>query len=104
MISISCFYLLARSVNINAGFVSIAWIRSYIQIFCLLPISISGIGIQEGSLIYFLGPFGTSTSSAVALSILFYVRTLIGGAIGGLIQATDLVISNWKKTEVSKVN
>lgn len=104
MISILSFYLLARSVNINVEFVSIAWIRSYIQIFSLLPISISGIGIQEGSLIFFLGSFGISTSSAVALSLLFYVRTLFGGAIGGLLQAADLVISNRKKPEVSKVN
>jgi hypothetical protein len=103
MISIFSFYLLAISVNINVKFVSIAWIRSYVQIFCLLPISISGIGIQEGSLIYFLGSFGTSTSSAVALSLLFYLRTLIGGAIGGLIQVAELVTSSQKKTEMSKV-
>jgi len=103
MISIITFYLFARSVNINVEFVSIAWIRSYIQIITLLPISISGIGIQEGTLIFFLGSFGISTASAVALSLLFYLRTLIGGAIGGLIQVADLLISNRKKPEVNKV-
>lgn len=103
MIGISCFYLLARSVNIDVGFISIAWVRSYVLVLYLLPISVSGLGIQEGSLIFLLGSFGYPMQSAVAFSFLLHVRKIIGGAIGGLIQALDLVTSAHKKPEMGKV-
>lgn len=103
MIGIICFYLLARSVNITMDFVSIGWIRSYVLVLSLLPISVSGLGIQEGSLIFLLGLFGYSIQSVVVFSFLLHLRKIIGGAIGGLIQALDLLTSAHKKPEMGKV-
>jgi uncharacterized protein (TIRG00374 family) len=103
MIGISCFYMLARSVNINVDILSIAWVRTYVQVLALLPISVSGLGIQEGSLIFLLGSFGYPMQSAVAFSFLLHVRKIIGGGIGGLIQALDLVTTAHKKPEMGEV-
>lgn len=103
MIGITCFYLLARSVNINVDFISIGWIRSYVNVLSLLPISVSGLGIQEGSLIFLLGSFGHPMQYALVFSFLLYVRKIIGGAIGGLIQAVELLTSPHKKPETNRV-
>lgn len=104
LIGIICFYLLARSVNIHVDFATIAWVRSIVLLLALLPISVSGFGIQEGSLIFFLGQFGFPTPSVLVFSFLLHLRKFIGGAIGGLIQAGELVISRPNKPEVKKAN
>lgn len=103
LIGILSIYILALSVKIDVDFISIGWIRSFLLLFALLPISVSSIGIQEGSLVYFLGSFGYSTQSALVLSLLLHLRRLIGGGIGGLIQALELVLTPKDKKEVERI-
>lgn len=103
LIGITGFYLLARSLRFDVGLASIAWVRTYVLVIQLLPVSVSGIGIQEGSLIFLLGTMGFPTTSAVAFSFLLHLRKFIGGAIGGLLQAMEIVTASGKKPEVNEV-
>ena len=88
------FLIFAKSLGIGVSFVNIGWIRSFLQIVVMLPISISGLGVREGALIVTLNAYGITSSDAMALSILLYARTILMGCIGGLIEAYYLIISN----------
>lgn len=83
-------YLCVLSLNIDLSFVTIAWIRSVLFILGMLPISISGFGVREGTMVVLLRPYGVSATDAIALSLLFFGGRLWIGTIGGLLEAKDL--------------
>lgn len=79
-------YLLALSVHVSVPFVVLGWIRAAVQLLVLLPISISGLGVREGSLLLALEPYGISGAHAVALSFLLFGVGLFTGLIGGFLE------------------
>jgi uncharacterized protein (TIRG00374 family) len=85
--------LLAASLEIHASWITLGWIRSVVQAVTALPLSISGLGIREGGMLLLLEPYGVSGAQAVALSFLMLGRTLLLGAVGGLLEAWDSLIS-----------
>ncbi len=58
-----------------------------ITLFVLLPISILGIGIQDGAYIFFFGSLGVPASTALAASMSFYATILAGCMVAGAIAA-----------------
>ena len=60
----------------------------------VLPISINGVGVREGGLAFLLGPSGVSTDQAVAIGLLWFLCTILGGLIGGLLFLLDRTPAN----------
>jgi glycosyltransferase 2 family protein len=83
-------YLYVLSLNIDLSFITIAWVRSVLYILSMLPISISGFGVREGTMVFLLRPYGVSTGDAIALSLLYFGGGLWIGTIGGLLEAKNL--------------
>ncbi len=48
----------------------------------ILPIGISGLGVREGALVFFLSPLGVPKDQAVALGLLVFVLNVIVSALG----------------------
>lgn len=96
VLGLAGFYFFAQAVGIALPIVVIGWIRSLILLATMLPISISGLGVREGALIYFLAPYGIEPARALAFSVLLIARHLSVGAIGGLIEARQ-----WFRRSVS---
>ena len=48
----------------------------------VLPLTVGGLGLREGSFILFLGPLGVSTSQAIALGLLVYFLNLAVSLLG----------------------
>lgn len=63
-------YLLALSLGIGVSFIQIAIFISVIGVISLLPISMSGIGVRDASLVFFFSRIGRSREEAIALSCL----------------------------------
>ncbi len=103
LLGILSFYLFALSLGINISLINVGWIRSFIFIITMLPISFSGLGVREGTLIFLLQPYDVSATDAVALSFLFFARTLLVGGVGGLLEAKNLFLSNRSKSEVKEI-
>lgn len=53
----------------------------------MLPISVGGIGVREGTYVYFFAQIGIATHSALLLSILSYGTNLLAALPGGVIYA-----------------
>lgn len=88
LLNVLAFYLLLQSIDLYVPLLSIGWIRSVVVLVTLIPISISGMGLREGSFILLLGSFGVSDSSAFAYSILvFAVTRVVPSLLGGLLEA-----------------
>jgi len=55
----------------------------------VLPISIGGVGVREGGLALLLAPSGVPSEQAVAIGLLWFLTTIAGGLIGGLLFLLD---------------
>ena len=62
-------YLLARSLNIQVSFFDISLIISLMWTVTAIPITISGAGVRELSLIYLFSIYGVAAESATALRL-----------------------------------
>ena len=91
LLNVLVFYLLLLSIDLSVPFVSIGWIRSVVVLVTMIPISISGMGLREGSFMLLLGAFGISDNSAFAYSLLvFAVTRIIPGLLGGLLETRKI--------------
>ena len=84
LIGITTFYLLAVALDMHLSFITIGWIRCYIMLITMLPLTMMGIGVRDGSLIFLLKTYSISPALAVSYSTLLLGRTFILGLLGGL--------------------
>lgn len=84
-------YLLALSLSINISFFDISLIIALVWLITAIPISISGVGVRELSMIYLFSIYGIDAEPATALSIFLYIVTVIMGLLG------LLFFVDWKK-------
>lgn len=79
------FYLYGRAVDIAIPYFYCFAFVPVVYLLEALPISIAGIGLREGGLIYFLQKVGYGASEAISLSILVvscrYSMSLSGGLV-----------------------
>jgi len=56
-----------------------------VDIVAMLPVSISGIGLREGSYVFFLGKLGIGPDKAFACGIVWLAIVIVSGLVGGII-------------------
>ena len=83
---IFAFYLLAKGLNIDLSIIQSAWLFSIISVVTLIPVSFSGLGIREGTMIIMLSQIGVQTTSALSLSLLIFITGVIVALIGGVLE------------------
>ena len=88
LITIS-FLLVGESINIHLSFIQYLWVFSLLSISLLIPLSIAGLGIREGSLIFLMGLFNVPAEQALGASLLLFVTTAIMGGIGAIFELTQ---------------
>jgi uncharacterized protein (TIRG00374 family) len=76
--------LLSRGVGIHLGFLDWCWIQAIISLVLLLPITVGGLGVREGSLVGILGWMGIASEKALALSLSLSGLVIIMAVIGGI--------------------
>jgi len=78
-------YLIAASLSISISFVYLAFCVSVAGLVSLIPISISGLGTREATMIVLFSRVGLSSESAVSFSLtyllVFHVSSAIMGAL-----------------------
>ena len=79
------FYAVAVSTGLGIGPIPVLLIIPPVIFLSALPISISGWGVREGSLIIGLGLFGIDPTAALAASILFGLCSSAVGLAGGIV-------------------
>jgi uncharacterized protein (TIRG00374 family) len=90
-VGVATIYFFALSLGINISFINLGWVRTFLTVITELPISFSGLGVREGTLIYLLGLYNVIPTEAVALSFLLMTRKLLIMGIGGLIEAKTIL-------------
>lgn len=81
------YFYFGHVMKIDVPFAFYLFVIPLVYLATVLPISLGGIGVREGVLVWFLSIAGVSASEAVLLAFLVYLNRVLVGTIGGGIQA-----------------
>jgi uncharacterized membrane protein YbhN (UPF0104 family) len=88
----AAYFLLAGGLSLHVPFMAVGWMRSTAMVVALLPFSVSGLGLREGTMVALLGQRGVPGDAALAYSLLVFGVTILAVAlVGGLIEAVRWV-------------
>jgi glycosyltransferase 2 family protein len=77
-----CQYLLGIGLGLDITLGTFVLIVPITNVVASLPLTINGLGMREAGYLLLLGLAGVSKDQAVALSILYFAATLVGGFTG----------------------
>lgn len=94
--------LLGQSLGIAVDFTAWGWIRSATMLAMLIPLSVGGLGIRDGALLYLLAPYGVHGTEALALAFLVFGATVVFPALAGGLLECRMLVSDRKPAETTR--
>jgi uncharacterized protein (TIRG00374 family) len=79
-------YAFAAACGVELSLATIGWMQAVVAMLVLLPISFSGLGVREGTLVFLSARYGVPAPIALSWSLLMFAGTLFVAAIGGAIE------------------
>jgi uncharacterized protein (TIRG00374 family) len=77
-------YLMIVSLGLGVSLISIGWVRAFTVFLTAVPLTPSGLGVREVSLVMLLLPIGVSAPQAIAFSLLQFAGLLLIALVGAL--------------------
>lgn len=84
-------FLIARAVELTVPLAVFFAAVPLVYLATVLPLSLGGLGVREGTLVFLLSHYGVLASDAVMLSLLVYLGRVAIGAAGGIAQLAAVV-------------
>ncbi|NQU17712.1 MAG: flippase-like domain-containing protein, partial [Candidatus Saganbacteria bacterium] len=81
----SSIYLVARAVGMDVSVIYFFVIMPIVFMITIIPISMSGLGLQDGAYVFFLGQVGVEPTLAFSMSLLAHFVRYLTGLIGGVV-------------------
>jgi len=78
------YYLIGAGLNLG---VPIAYFFLYVPLItfvAMLPVSVAGLGVREGGVVYFFAKVGVDAATALTMSLTWFSLTLVVSGLGGL--------------------
>lgn len=84
------YYAVARAQGLDLSLFILFMVIPVVEFLVTLPISIAGIGVREGALIFMLAPFGVRAADALSYSVLSFVIISLASLLSGITFMFDL--------------
>lgn len=84
--SIIASFLIARALHIDLPFIVFLAVMPLVYVVTVLPISLGGLGVREGTLSFLLTRIGVTLPDAILFAFAMYLNQLFVGLVGGVIQ------------------
>lgn len=85
LVGVLAFTAIGQAMGLQLSFWDWGWMRSIIILVTMLPVSLAGLGVRDGMIIYLLHQFSVSVDTAWAVSFLVLAVTVLWPALLGLI-------------------
>ncbi|MDP2940309.1 MAG: lysylphosphatidylglycerol synthase transmembrane domain-containing protein [Candidatus Omnitrophota bacterium] len=92
LISIFSFFLIAKSLHTHIDFIYFFIFVPLIFAISIIPISIGGLGVRDGSFIFLFSKVGVSPNISLSISLINFFTLLISGIVGGIIYVCSLYL------------
>ncbi|MEP7284305.1 MAG: lysylphosphatidylglycerol synthase transmembrane domain-containing protein [Chloroflexota bacterium] len=84
ILTLASVYTLLLAFNDHSSFAAFAAVFSILTAIDIIPISLNGLGVREGSYVFFLGLIGIDGRIALGVALLVRLLVLIQAAMGGM--------------------
>lgn len=88
---------IAHGVGADVSFWTQLWLRGVILISITVPVTLSGLGLREASMVGLLIYYGISPEVALAYSLGYFGLTVLLGLLGGLFEAQEHFLTTGKQ-------
>jgi glycosyltransferase 2 family protein len=79
-----CQYLLALGLGLDAPLSLFVLVVPIANVFASLPITLNGLGVRETAYLMLFGMAGMARNDAIALGLLWFAATMLGGLTGAV--------------------
>jgi len=77
-----CQYILAVGMGLNVPLSAVMLVVPMANVVASLPLTLNGLGVREGAYLLLFGMAGVAHQDAIALGLLWFSSTMIGGLTG----------------------
>jgi len=85
LIGILAIYMISLSLGCEAGLGDFVFLVPIVAIVSMLPVSLNGLGVREGAFVYLFAAQCMTKETAVAVSALFLLQTVLQGLLGSVV-------------------
>jgi uncharacterized protein (TIRG00374 family) len=82
-------YFFARAGNVEISLINLSFIVPMVFLIVMIPISVNGLGLQEGTFFFYFNVLGIDSSSALLIALLPRIGMLIFSLLGALLYITE---------------
>jgi len=83
------YYVIGVGLNLGVPLLYFFLFVPLITAVAMLPVSVAGLGVREGGVIYFFGKVGVDAATALGMSLVWFSLTLLVSSLGGLAFLVD---------------
>ena len=83
------YYLIGVGLHLDVPLLYFFLFVPLITALSMLPVSVAGLGVREGGVIYFFGKVGVDAATALGMSLVWFSLTLLVSSLGGLAFLVD---------------
>ena len=94
-----CQYLLALGLGLHLSVSMFLLIVPISGVLASLPVTLNGLGLRETAYLFLFGMAGLGRDEAIALGLLYFLATMIGGLFGVIAFVTTEVPVGQTQTE-----
>ena len=87
----TCQFVLALGMGLHLPLALFLLIVPIAGVLAALPLTLNGLGLRETAYLYLFGMAGVSREDAIALGLLYFAATMVGGLVGGIAFVTTEV-------------
>lgn len=85
LLAVATYFAAAKSLHMEISLAQMTAVVPVVALLTLIPVSLNGLGVREGSFAYFLARAGIPGADAIALSLLVYAISLIFSMAGAVV-------------------
>lgn len=86
VLTVLSWWMLVLALSLDISVFTLGWLRTVVTLAMLLPITVSGFGVRELTLVTLLGLYGVSAAEALIFSLLTYARGVLFALVGGCLE------------------
>jgi len=83
------YYFIGAGLNLGVPLLYFFLFVPLITCLSMLPVSVAGLGIREGGVIYFFAKVGVPAAAALGMSLVWFSLTVVVSSLGGLVFLLD---------------
>lgn len=84
---IYAYSLVAQALGLAIPFTAFLLLIPVATVIAMIPVSVAGLGVREGVMVYLFGKVGLASASALGLSLTWFFLTILASLPGGVVFA-----------------